>query len=58
MSELLLLSENFDVCRLCLVERDTEGYEPFVGIMTPIDGKLKSKKRVLELLGIDVRIYM
>ncbi|XP_001942803.2 zinc finger protein 37 [Acyrthosiphon pisum] len=52
MSE--LLCENFDVCRLCLVERGTEGYEPFVHIMTPIDGKLKSKKLVLDLLGIDI----
>lgn len=48
--------EDFDMCRICLVESETSRYLPFVNIMSPTNGKLKAKMRMLELLGIDVSI--
>ena len=55
MSESFLLIENFDVCRICLTERHTDGYEPFVHVMTLIDGK-ESKELISDWFKFNVLI--
>ncbi|CAI6353711.1 unnamed protein product [Macrosiphum euphorbiae] len=54
MSQAFLLIENFDVCRICLTERHTDGHEPFVHITTLFDGQ-ESKEIIFDWLKINIK---
>ncbi|XP_025195258.1 zinc finger protein 91-like [Melanaphis sacchari] len=53
-SQMHLHSENFDLCRICLLEPETNRHIKFIHIFTPNDGGLKLNQQMIELLGIKV----
>ncbi|XP_015374021.1 PREDICTED: zinc finger protein 808-like [Diuraphis noxia] len=56
MSQTHLHSENFDLCRVCLLEPESDRNVKFVHILTPVAGEMRVKELMLELLGINVEI--
>ncbi|XP_026821150.1 zinc finger protein 84-like [Rhopalosiphum maidis] len=54
MSQMHLHSENFDLCRVCLLEPESDRSMRFVHIFTAVNGDFILKKQLEELLGIKV----
>uniref|UniRef100_A0A2S2NNN6 Zinc finger protein n=1 Tax=Schizaphis graminum TaxID=13262 RepID=A0A2S2NNN6_SCHGA len=54
MSQMHLHSENFDLCRVCLLEPESDRSMKFVHIFTAVNGDFILKKQLEELLGIKV----
>ncbi|XP_026805391.1 LOW QUALITY PROTEIN: zinc finger protein 184-like [Rhopalosiphum maidis] len=53
-SQMHLHSENFDLCRICLLEPETNRHIKFIHIFGSNNGGLKLNQQMIELLGIKV----
>ncbi|CAH1724371.1 unnamed protein product [Aphis gossypii] len=53
-TQMHLHSENFDLCRICLLEPETNRHIKFIHIFTPNNGGLKLNQQMIDLLGIKV----
>ncbi|CAI6343588.1 unnamed protein product [Macrosiphum euphorbiae] len=53
-NQMHLHSENFDLCRLCLMEPESNRHVKFIHIFTPSDGEMNMNQLMIDLLGIEV----
>ncbi|XP_001946201.2 zinc finger protein 33A [Acyrthosiphon pisum] len=53
-NQMHLHSENFDLCRLCLLEPESNRHVKFIHIFTPSNGEINMNQQLIDLLGIKV----
>ncbi|XP_022182112.1 zinc finger protein Xfin-like [Myzus persicae] len=53
-TQMHLHSENFDLCRICLLEPESNRHVKFIHIFTPSNGELNMNQQIMELLGVKV----
>lgn len=57
-SQLHLHSENFDLCRICLLEPETNRHIKFVHIFSRKNKEIKLQEHIKELFNIEVCEYI
>lgn len=57
-SQMHLHSENFDLCRICLLEPESNRHIKFVHIFSRKNKEIKLQEHIKELLNIQVCIYL
>lgn len=53
-SQMHLHSENFDLCRICLLEPESNRHVKFLHIFTPSGGGVPLNQQIHEFLGVKV----